>query len=148
MSRKKRYIEKLTDKEIKDLHAGFKNGKSHTCRSRCKSILLSHEGWQCSAIADFFGVALVTVYKWLDRWESGGMANLLDKAGRGRKPILDLSKSAHVELVNKVIDESPGNIRKALSRIEEELDVSMSRKTLKRFLKNLSGDGKDSENFP
>lgn len=148
MSRKKRYIEKLTTKEIKDLEHGFKNGKSHTYRSRCKSILLSHEGWQCSAIANFFDVTLVTVYKWLDRWEAGSIKNLSDKAGRGRKPILDLSKIAHVELVNRVIDESPSNIRKALSEIEEELEVSMSRKTLKRFLKNLSGDGKDSENHP
>jgi len=147
MSRKRRYIEKLITKEISELENGFKSGKSHTYRSRCKSILLSHQGWQCSAIAEFFGVSLITVYKWLDRWESGGIKNLSDKAGRGRKPILDLSKSAHVEMVNKAIDESPSNIRKALSKIEEELNVSMSRKTLKRFLKNLSESGKDSENL-
>lgn len=146
MSRKKRYIEQLTTQEIKDLENGFKSGKSHTYRSRCKSILLSHQGWQCSSIAEFFGVALITVYKWLDRWEAGGIENLSDKAGRGRKPILDLSKSFHVELVNKAIEESPSNIRKAMFQIEGSLDVTMSRKTLQRFLKRLSGDGKGSGN--
>ncbi|MEL7123490.1 MAG: helix-turn-helix domain-containing protein [Bacteroidota bacterium] len=145
MSCKKRYIEKLNETEIEFLENGFKTGKSHTYRIRCKAILLSYEKWECNAIADFFDVHLVTVYNWLDRWQSGGVENMKDKPGRGRKPILDLSKENHVEMVNKAIENSPSNIKKALSKIEQELDVSMSKKTLTRFLKNLSADGNDIE---
>jgi len=146
MSRKKRYIEKLTETEIEFLENGFKTGKSHTYRIRCKAILMSHEKWECGSIAEFFDVHLITVYNWLDRWDKGGIANMTDKAGRGRKPILDLSKENHVQIVTTAIEKSPGSIKKALGQIEEELDVSMSKKTLKRFLKNLSADGNDIEN--
>jgi transposase len=145
MSRKKRYIEKLNKPEIEFLENGFKTGKSHTYRIRCKAILLSYEKWECSAIADFFDVHLITVYNWLDRWQNGGIENMKDKAGRGRKPILDLSKENHVQMVTQAIEDSPSNIKKALSKIELELDVSMSKKTLTRFLKNLSADGNDIE---
>jgi len=145
MSRKKRYIEKLTETEIQFLENGFKTGKSHSYRIRCKGLLLSHDKWECSAIAEFFEVHLITVYNWLDRWEEGGIEQLADKAGRGRKPILDLSKEQHVQIVTDAIEDSPSNIKKALSEIEQELDVSMSKKTLKRFLKNLSADGNDTE---
>ena len=145
MSRKKRYIEKLKNTEIQFLENGFKTGKSHTYRIRCKAILMSYEKWECSAIANFFDVHLITVYNWLDRWEEGGIENMMDKEGRGRKPILDLSKDNHVQIVTDAIEDSPSNIKKALSKIEQELDVSMSKKTLKRFLKNLSANGNDIE---
>ena len=69
----------------------------------------------------------------------------MDKEGRGRKPILDLSKEDHVQIVTDAIEDSPSSIKKALRKIEQELDVSMSKKTLKRFLKNLSADGNDIE---
>lgn len=145
MSRKKRYIEKLNKTEIEFLENGFKTGKSHTYRIRSKAILMSYEKWDCSAIADFFDVHLITVYNWLDRWQRGGIENMKDKPGRGRKPILDLSKETHVQMVTAAIEASPSNIKKALSKIEQELDVSMSKKTLTRFLKNLSADGNDIE---
>lgn len=148
MSRKKRYIEKLKKAEIQFLENGFKTGKSHTYRIRCKAILMSFAKWDCKDIADFFDVHLITIYNWLDRWESGGIENITDKEGRGRKPILDLSKEDHIQIVTDAIEDSPGSIKKALSRVEQELDVSMSKKTLKRFLKNLSADGSDIERVP
>ncbi|MEL7118807.1 MAG: helix-turn-helix domain-containing protein [Bacteroidota bacterium] len=135
----------MNETEIEFLENGFKTGKSHTYRIRCKAILLSYEKWECGAIADFFDVHLITVYNWLDRWQSGGIENMKDKAGRGRKPILDLSKENHVQMVTEAIENSPSNIKKALSKIEQELEVSMSKKTLTRFLKNLSADGNDIE---
>lgn len=145
MSRKKRFIENLTEKEISLLEQGYKRGKSHTYRCRCRSILLSFEGWTCSELAAHFDASLVTVYSWLDRWEQGGIEAMSDKKGRGRKPILDTSKDKHVKVVVDAVDDSPGNINKALSRVKKDLGVSMSKKTLKRFLKNLSEDGSGLE---
>jgi len=98
MSRKKRFIEKLSETEIIALTEGYKKGKTHTYRNRCKGILLSYEGWECSEISEFFDVSLVTVYSWLNRWEKGGIESMSDKEGRGRKPLLNLSKEDHVEI--------------------------------------------------
>jgi len=148
MSRKKRFIENLTELEISSLKQGYKKGKSHTYRSRCRAILLSHEGWECTDLAIHFETNLVTVYSWLNRWEEGGIEAMSDKKGRGRKPILDSSESKHVEIVIEAVDESPSNINKALSKIKKELGISMSKKTLKRFLKNLNEDGSDLEKAP
>ena len=67
-----------------------------------------------------------------------------DKPGRGRKSILKLNEERHVKIVNQVIDRSPRNMNKAISEIEKELGLKMSKKTLKRFLKSLSEDGNDT----
>lgn len=148
MSRKKRFIEKLTETEIASLQEGYKKGKSHNYRCRCRAILLSYEGWECSDLAAHFETNLVTVYSWLNRWEEGGIEAMSDKKGRGRKPLLDPSKTKHVEVVIDAVDQSPGNINKALSKVKKELGTSVSKKTLKRFLKSLGEDGSGSGKAP
>ena len=68
-----------------------------------------------------------------------------DKPGRGRKPILDSSQNKHVEIVIDAVDESPSNLNKVLTKVKADLGTEVSKKTLKRFLKNLSEDGSDLE---
>lgn len=148
MSRKKRFISHLSESEIQALEQGHKTGKSHTYRCRCKAILLSHQQWECYELASFFNTGPATIYSWLNRWETGGIAALGDKSRRGRPSILNVDRSDHVKLVNEVIDDSPRNLNKAMSEIEAELGVKMSKKTLKRFLKKLTEDGNDSGNLP
>ena len=148
MSRKKRYIEKLKESEIKALEKGFKEDKSHRFRNRCKTILLSHQGYDTNQLCEIFGVGLISIYRWMDNWESGGIEALAEKKGRGRKPILKLDKKDHVSKVEQAIEKSPKNLNKALAEIKEELDVDLSKLTLKRFLKNLNEDGKDSAEVP
>ena len=145
MSRRKRFIEKLTEEEISSLEQGYKKGKSHTYRCRCRCILLSHQGWECGQLASHFDTNLITIYSWLNRWENGGIEAMSDKSGRGRKPILDSSQNKHVEIVIDAVDKSPANLNKVLTKVKEELGASMSKRTLKRFLKNLNEDGSDSE---
>ena len=145
MSRKKRYIENLTSTEIQALEKGFKEGKSHTFRNRCKAILLSHQGYTTKQLCEIFGVKLLTIYRWLDRWESSNIDGLMDKEGRGRKPILDLSRADHVTVVEQAIEKSPKNLNKVLAQLKKELDVDLSKLSLKRFLKNLNEDGNVSE---
>lgn len=148
MSRKQRFIQHLSESEIQALKQGHKSGRSHTYRCRCKAILLSHEKWTCRQLADLFEVNYMSITSWLNRWEAGGMDGLADKPGRGRKSILQADKSEHVKQVNQIVDKSPGNLKKALSEIEAELGVKMSKKTLQRFLKKLTEDGSASGNAP
>ncbi|NIU02069.1 MAG: helix-turn-helix domain-containing protein [Nitrosopumilaceae archaeon] len=144
MSREQRYLSELSESDLQALKEGHKTGKSHTYRCRCKAILLSYQKWSCDELASFFEVSKVTIYSWLERWERGGISALSDKPGRGRNSILKLNEEQHVKVVNKVIDRSPSNMNKAVSEIEKELGLKMSKKTLKRFLKNLSENGNDT----
>lgn len=144
MSRKKRFIENLTETEVQALQKGFKTGKSHRFRNRCKAILLSSQGYETKQLCEIFEVSLLSIYRWMDKWESGGIEALADKKGRGRKPILQLDRKDHVSKVEQAIEKSPKNLNKVLAEIKEGLGVDLSKLTLKRFLKNLSADGNDS----
>lgn len=148
MSRKKRYIEKLTEAEQSALEKGYKMGKSHRFRSRCHSILLSHQGYTCQQLAAMFQVHLVTVYDWLNRWEQGGLNALHDTKGRGRKPILTLDNQEQVAQVQAAVDRSPRNLKKVQAEVEQHVGMRFSKKTLQRFLKSLAGDGSVSEEAP
>ena len=143
MSRKKRYIENLTETDIETLQKGFKEGKSHRFRNRCKAILLSYQGYDTNQLCEIFEVGLLSIYRWMDKWENEGIAGLVDKKGRGRKPILTTEKKEHVQTVEQAIEKSPKNLNKVLVEIKEELGVDLSKLTLKRFLKNLNDDGSD-----
>ena len=143
MSRKKRYIENLTETDIESLQKGFKEGKSHRFRNRCKAILLSCQGYDTNQLCEIFEVGLLSIYRWMDKWENEGIAGLVDKKGRGRNPILTTAKKDRVQTVEQAIEKSPKNLNKVLAEIKEELGVDLSKLTLKRFLKNLNDDGSD-----
>ena len=145
MSRKNRYIEKLTLEEQELLKSGVKTGKNHRFRTRCRGILLSHQGYTVNELCDILDVKLASVYKWFNRWESGGFEALKDQGGRGRKPILKSDKAEHVTKVKQAVERSPKNLNKVLSEIKEDLEVDLSKLTLKRFLKNLTSNGNDSD---
>lgn len=145
MSRKKRYTEKLTEAEQTALKKGYKIGKSHRFRSRCQCILLSHQGYTCAQLAKMFNVHLITIYDWLNRWEKGGIEALHDTRGRGRKPILTLDNQEQVAKVQAAVERSPRNLKKVQAKVEQDLGVRFSKKTLQRFLKSLTDAGNASE---
>ena len=136
MSRKNRYIEKLTLEDQELLKSGVKTGKNHRFRTRCQGILLSHQRYTVDELCDILDVKSAAVYKWFNRWESGGYEALKDQGGRGRKPILKVDKAEHISKVKEAVERSPKNLNKVLSEVQEELDVDLSKLTLKRFLKN------------
>lgn len=148
MSRKKRYIEKLTEAEQTALKKGYKIGKSHRFRSRCQSILLSHQGYTCDQLAKMFDVHLITIYDWLNRWEKGGINALHDTQGRGRKPILTLDNQEQVAKVQAALERSPRNLKKVQAEVEQHIGRPFSKKTLQRFLKSLVDDGSALEEVP
>jgi len=77
----------------------------------------------------------------VNRWEYEGIEGLKDKAGRGRKPKLETSNEEHVKLVKKLIKQESQNLNQVKIELEHELDIEFSKKTLQRFLKNLTFDG-------
>ena len=84
-----RYISSLDSLEKLTLEEGFRNHTKHHFRSRCKSILMSDEGFSVPEIARFFKVRTRTIHTWFDRWESFGVSGLTILPGRGRRTVLN-----------------------------------------------------------
>lgn len=140
MSRKKRYIE-LSAAEVRELEKVYKGHSSHAFRKRCHCILLSHQGYTVGELAKFFQVSPISIYAWLNRWQSGGLQALQEQPGKGRKPKLSIDNATHVKQVRQLVQKTPQNLQQVKSELEERLGIEMSKRTLKRFLKNLVSDG-------
>jgi transposase len=145
MSRKKRYIQNLTEEEKGSLQYGFKNGLTHHYRSRCQCILLSFEGKSVPELCDFYQVSHLTIYNWFNRWESEGLPGLEIRSGRGRKRKLDFDNSDHVKLVQKSLKVENRNLNQLKNDLETKLEFEISKRSLRRFLKRLVTDTNDLE---
>jgi transposase len=128
---------KLTESEIVTLQEGHKNGSQFQFRNRCFCLILSHQGKTVPELAQFFEASRITIYSWLDAWETNGIVGLMNKPGQGRKPILSLQNSAHVKQVKSAIKKNPQSVKSVVAELESKIGSRMHPETLKRFLKNL-----------
>lgn len=146
MGRKKQFIENLSIEEKTTLNQGYKNSPKSDFRKRCQMVLLSYKQMDVESIKKVTDQSEQTIYKVLAKWRKKGIAGLIRQKGQGRKPRLDINNSTHVKLVEQKISKDPQNIESLIPKIVEELEVgTFSKWTLKRFLKNLTTVGKDSE---
>ena len=136
---------KLTEAELATLQEGHKRGSQFQFRNRCQCLVFSHQGRTVPELAQFFEVNSVTIYSWFDRWESGGICALMNKPGRGRKPILSLQNPTHVKTVKRAVGKNPQSVKQVVAELETTLDTEMSVDTVKRFLKNLVSASAASE---
>lgn len=79
-----------------------------------------------------YNVHLNTIYNWFNEWEKRGLLSLYTEKGQGRKPLLDESKCQEIR---KLVIENPKQVKKVISQIKDEYDITLSAITLKRFLK-------------
>lgn len=128
---------KLSEAELVTLQEGHKNGSQFQFRNRCQCLVFSHQGRTVSELAQFFEVNPITVYGWFDRWEKSGLVGLMNKPGRGRKPILSLQNRAHIESVKIAVRKNAQSLKAMVAELETTLETEMSVDTVKRFLKNL-----------
>lgn len=128
---------KLTEAELATLREGHKNHLQFQFRNRCQCLILSHQGATVGQLAELFEISEITVYSWFDRWQKHGLCALMNKPGRGRKPILSLQNSAHVKSVKSAVGKNPQSVKQVVAELEIALDTEMSTDTVKRFLKNL-----------
>ena len=135
MSRKNRFIEKLTAAQKSALEKGYRTGKSHLFRRKCHCILLSHEKNTVQELSTFFKVSHRSIYKWLNLWEEDGIESLKLKPGRGRPTKL---KDTDEEQIKTLVENEPRNLNRVVGQIKSEMDIDLSKKTLQRFLKNLN----------
>ena len=122
----------LSEERVSMLTRIYKYSKYHRVRQRAHCILLSNEGRQISDMEKIFGIDRTTIYNLFNAWESEGLVGLYDKKGKGRKPKLTPGMK---EKITERIKENPKNISRICGLIEENFSVSVSEKTVQRFLK-------------
>ena len=102
---------------------------------------MSHQRKTAKELSSVFGVSIYSIREWLKRWEREGIEGLKLKPGRGRKLKLRIENKKHVHTVKELIANEPKNLNRVTTQIEDKLGIGLSKKTLKRFLKNLNTDG-------
>jgi transposase len=84
-----------------------------------------------------------SVNHWVKRYKSAGLAGLVTRHGRGRKP--KLNKAEHGEQARKSVEKYRQRMLAAKADFEAESGKEVSRQTLRRFLKSLVEDTNASE---
>jgi len=121
MGRKSKYVKKLIEEQKSSLQKGYSHGKSPLFRRKCHCILLNDMGKDATELSSLFQV--------------------------GRQTILNKKENAeHVEIVKTLIENEPKNLLRVTAQLEAELNIQVSKRTLKRFLKNLNTNGNVFEN--
>jgi transposase len=133
-------VAQLNEEQRVELEKGYKNGKSHTFRTRCRMVLLKSEKRTSVEVADFLGCCEVAVNNWVARYEEEGIERLKTRAGRGRPPILSQQNPEHLKKVKTEIEKHPNSVKTVVAKLEEDLDLVMHPETLKRFLKKTVTD--------
>ncbi len=136
----------LTPETRSSLESGYRNGHCHCFRQRCRIILLKADGLSSKDIMPVVGMETpgqinVWVHRFNNFYHNLGINCLLNKPGQGRKSILNIKTD--VEKVRKAVTAERQRISVAKDVLEKELGKTLSTKTLKRFLKNLTADSNE-----
>jgi len=99
---------------------------------RIQSVKLNAQQYSISAISQLLEVHYNTVYRWIRRYEAEGIEGLCDHPKSGRPSLLGEADRPSIEAW---VEELPNQPKTVLARIEQELDKTISRSTLKRTLK-------------
>ena len=128
---------KLAESELITLQEGHKNHSQFQFRNRCFCLILSHQGKTVSELTQLFEVSRITIYSWFDNWEQSGIGGLMNRPGRGRKPILSLQNPKHISQVKKAAARNPQSVKSMVAELEPKIGSQMHPETVRRFLKNL-----------
>ena len=95
---------------------------------------MSYQRTKVTELARIFDKTERTIYTWLNQWETRHFAGLYDEKGRGRKAKLNAEQQHQVR---KWAKEHSKNLRKVVALVREEYGISVSKRTIKRILRNL-----------
>lgn len=119
------------------LEDGFRNGKSHAYRMRCRAILLKSQGLKSTEVGLQTKMTHISVNAWVKRFEAEGITELETRPGRGRKPIMDCSDE---DAVRKAIEQDRQSMKKAKEAWEQASGKKVSESTFRAFLSALAQD--------
>jgi transposase len=124
---------KLEEKEKKELEKFMLSSKNAYDKKRVECILLSNNlGIGIKELSKHFGVTLKTVYSWFKKWTEKGLSGLVHQGGTGAKKKL---KNVSINDLESLLKTNGQNLKVVLAHIETTYQISVSKKTLTRFLK-------------
>jgi len=124
------------------LTLGYEKGEKRNFSRRCHSILLSDSEKKVMEIKSILGMKSTdSIRAWFRKWKKEGIEGLKDKPKPGRTRKLDINNEEHVQVVKRTAKAVVEKGEDLHAKIEEELSVKVSSRTLRRFLKNLTTDG-------
>lgn len=127
----------LTDEQRLQLEEGFRQGKSHAYRMRCRTILLKAKGLTSKEVGVQTEQTHISVNSWVKRFETEGIKGLETRPGRGRKPIMDKSDEDAVRIA---IENDRQSIMKAKEAWQQASGKKASESTFRAFLSALARD--------
>jgi transposase len=127
-----KFVKSLVTEEIYTLEELHRNRSDYRSRVRAHAILLSSRGYSIKEISKFYQVDRDTVSIWIENWGTYGIVGLFDEKKSGRPPILNENEQKQAI---EFIKDDPKSLKQAVAQIEENVDKSVSTKTLKRILK-------------
>lgn len=130
-----RFIDGLSGETIHLLRTLHLRSQHYRVRQRALCLILSHQGYTPSQLADMFDVNRETIYNWFNAFERRRLAGLYDRLGKGRKPTLTDSQQQQVSQWAK---QSPKNLKKVVAQVKQAFDIDVSQKTIQRIIKRQS----------
>lgn len=127
----------LTDEQRLQLEEGFRQGKSHAYRMRCRTILLKAKGLTSKEVGVQTEQTHISVNSWVKRFETEGIKGLETRPGRGRKPIMDNSDE---DAVCIAIENDRQSVMKAKEAWQQASGKKASESTFRAFLSALARD--------
>ena len=127
----------LTDQQRLQLEEGFRQGKSHAYRMRCRAVLLKSAGLTSEQVGFQTEMSHISVNSWVKRFEAEGIKGLETRPGRGRKPIMD---SSDEEAVRIAIENDRQSVKKAKEAWQQASGKEASESTFRSFLSALARD--------
>lgn len=127
----------LTDEQRLQLEEGFRQGKSHAYRMRCRTILLKAKGLTSKEVGVQTEQTHISVNSWVKRFETEGIKGLETRPGRGRKPIMDYSDEDAVRIA---IENDRQSVMKAKEAWQQASGKKASESTFRAFLSALARD--------
>ena len=121
----------LSAAQRESLLAGYHRGATAAFGQRCPIILLKSQGRSSQQVDQIGDQNPITINTCLAREEQQGIRGLETKAGRGRKPILNLLQDA--AWVKASVQAERQRLSQAKLELEKGLGKPFSLKTLKRF---------------
>ena len=120
----------LTDQQRLQLEEGFRQGKSHAYRMRCRAVLLKSAGLTSEQVGFQTEMSHISVNSWVKRFEAEGIKGLETRPGRGRKPIMD---SSDEEAVRIAIENDRQSVKKAKEAWQQASGKEASESTFRSF---------------
>ncbi len=103
-------------------------------KDRATALRLNHRGWTTEQIAEYLGWQVATARQTIHRWRDQGLGGLWDSPREGRPRRWEEDDMAYVETTIKE-STTTVNSRQLVNQLEQEREVTLSRRHLRRVLK-------------